>query len=225
MSCIHRLLASLLRPLRAPGLAIAAAAAAFAQPPASVVIVAPASPEWACSASVRITAQLEAALPARYEMRVLLFDAAPEAPCPVRSAASASPASLRDTIASGLAALREVPARRAMIVIARDEFAPTTLSPKRLLAAAVESEAAVHSIHLAPPAVQRNVWSRFGRTVARGVVRLSESLVYNEAPSLDAAATRRLQRQLAHETGGQVCVADERTAESACVQTMLDALR
>jgi hypothetical protein len=132
------------------------------RPPPPVFVVADGTPGWQRQQADRILDELNARLSSPHLLLVARFDAepVPRNGFAVRKAdrdlAMVSPRTpMRDTMEVGFALLRETPSPRTMIVIAQQQFYPTSVPTSFLLESARNSASRIYSIHLASEPIRR----------------------------------------------------------------------
>jgi hypothetical protein len=189
------------------------------EPLASVILVADGGAEWPGQAASRIVGRLRALLGSCHALQIARFDAEPvlqhgfSMSGDSRDLVVVKPRTpMRGAMEWGFVRLLAAPGARTMVVIAHEQFYPTTVSVDRLIELARRSETKVHSIHLASVQCRGGVFRRLGRSLRSGIARLAETLALEER-GYSARDTERLLNLMAEATGAKACIAaGERTA-------------
>ncbi len=197
------------------------------QPVAAVIIVAEGSSGWQGEAANDIVGELKAVLGSCHALQVARFDAGPALQLGFtvegarRDLVMVRPRTpMREAMETAFALLISAPSPRTMVVIAHEQFYPTTVSTGRLLELSRRSETKVHTIHLVSNRDKGGVFRRLGRSLRNGIVWLVETLGLEER-GYSARDTSRLLKRMADATGGNACVA---AADEASGITCADAI-
>jgi hypothetical protein len=200
------------------------------RPPPPVFVVADGTPGWQRQQADRILGELNARLSSPHLLLVARFDAepVPRNGFAVRKAdrdlAMVSPRTpMRDTMEVGFALLRETPSPRTMIVIAQQQFYPTSVPTSFLLESARNSASRIYSIHLASEPDQANGAGRFTRSVRNGFCSVFERVLLRQR-AYSAGDTSRLLKLISDSTGGLACVAHDEQSGVACAAAIAGAI-
>lgn len=194
------------------------------EPLAPVILVADGGSGWPGQAANEIVAELRAVVGSCHGLQLARFDAEPV----LQHGFSVSGANrdlvvvrprtpMREVMEAGLVRLRAAPPPRTMVVIAHEQFYPTTVSVHRLIELARRSETRVYSIHLASKRSGGGGFRRLGRSLRNGIVYLVEALGLEER-GYSARDTERLFRVMAEATGGKLCIAAGERAAIDCAK-------
>jgi hypothetical protein len=187
-----------------------------------VIVVADGTPGWQHQRANKILDELNALLPASHPLLVAWFDAEP----PVkpgfavrvtnRELVMVRPrTSMKDAMEIGFAVLADAPRPRTMIVIAEQQFYPTSVPTGRLLEAARHSATRIYTIHLASELNQGSGSRHIGRSVGNAFLHIFERLVIRQR-AYSVADTSRQLKLMSDATGGWACVAEDEHAGVAC---------
>jgi len=183
------------------------------EPLTPVILVADGSSEWRGQAADRIVGELKAALGPCHALHVARFDAEPTLQLGFavrgtnRDLVVVRPRTpMREVMEAGFAQLMGVPRPHTMVVVAHEQFYPTTVSTSRLIELARRSQTKVHTIHLAPGRAKGGIFRRLGRSLRDGIVWVIEALALEER-GYSARDTARMLEVIADSTGGTTCVA------------------
>ncbi len=188
------------------------------QPLTPLILVADGSSNWAGEAANRVVGEFKALLGSCHPLQVARFDAEPvlqhgfSVTGANRDLVVVRPRTpMREAMEASLARLIDAPRPHTMVVLAHEQFYPTTVSTGRLLELARRSETQVHTIHLLSSRERVGVFRRLGRSLRNGIIWLVEALGLEER-GYSARDTARLLQVMVDATGGQACVTgDERT--------------
>lgn len=190
--------------------------------PTAVIVVMEGSPGQQGEAASKIVGTLKTVLGCRHALQVVRFDAEPglQSRLTVKGAnrdlmAVEPRTPMREAIEAGLIRLITVSSPRTMVVIAHEQFYPTTVSKDRLLELARRSEAKIHAIYLASSRDKPGALRRFGRSLRNGIVWLVEVIILEER-GYSARDTSRLLKFMADATGGKYCVATDESSGIVC---------
>ncbi len=193
---------------------------------AAVVLVAEGRSGWQGEAANKIVGELKAMLGSWYALQEARFDAEPALQLGFtvkgarRDLVMVGPRTpMREAVETGFGRLITAPSPRTMVIIAREQFYPTTVSTGRLLELARRSETRVHTIHLASSRGEGRVFRRLGRSLRNGIDWLAEALALEER-GYSARDTSRLLKLMADATGGKDCVADDERSGIACADAI-----
>jgi hypothetical protein len=194
------------------------------QPLTPVILVADGSSDWPGQAASRIAGELKVELDSCRRLEMARFDAGPvlETSFAVtgenRDLVMVKPRTpMREAMETGFLWLIDAPSPHTMVVIAHDQFYPTSLSPDRLLDLARRTETKVHTIHLESTPTRREVFRRLGRSLRQRLVWGVEVLGLGER-GYSPADTARLLKVMADATGGKTCVATGERAGIDCAR-------
>lgn len=195
-----------------------------------VILVADGTPGWQTQQVDKILDVLDAALVSSRELLVTRFDAEP---MPQRGFAVrgrhqdlvvAQPrTSMRETMEIGLALLKETPSPHVMVVIAHEQFYPSSVPMSRLLELARRSDTRVHTIHLASNHDQSMEHPRFVQRIRNGAVWAVERLAFRER-AFSSRDTARLMKSISDATGGTACVAEDERTGIACADMIVSVM-
>jgi hypothetical protein len=195
-----------------------------------VILVADGSSEWPGQAVNRIVGELKAALGSCHALQVARFDAEPTLQLGFtvrgtnRDLVVVRPRTpMREVMEAGFAQLIGVPSRHIMVIMAHEQFYPTTVSTSRLIELARRSETKVHTIHLASGRAESGIFRRLGRTLRDGIVRLIKALGMEERGS-SPRDTERLLQVMADATGGKACIAADEHTRIECARSIAAAI-
>ncbi len=118
---------------------------------------------------------------------------------------------------TGFGLLMGSPPPHAMVIIAYEQFYPTSVPTSRLLELARRSETTVHTIHLASNQAQGP--HGFGQQLRTGVAWVVERLMLHER-GYSAGDTARLLKLMSGATGGTACVAEDESTGMACADAI-----
>lgn len=193
---------------------------------APVVLVADGNSEWSGQAASRIVDELKLELGVCLRLEVARFDAAPVLQHRFavkgvnRDVIVVKPRiPMREVMEAGFNWLIDTPGPHTMIVIAHEQFYPTTVSQGRLLELARCTRTIVHTIHLASTSTRSGVFRRLGRSLRNEAVWTSEVLGMGEG-GYSARDTARLLKVIADGTGGKACVANGERAAIDCARSV-----
>ena len=186
---------------------------ACAEKPASVVVVVDGSSAWPGQAANKIIDQLAALLGPGFRLAVARFDAEPA----LQRGFSVRPRNrelvvvrprtpLREAMEEGFLWLMDAHRPHLMIVIAHDQFYPTTLSEGRLLELARSSQTTVHAIQLSSDRSRGGASRRPVSWLKNAAACLVERVALRER-SYSTRDTGRLLNGMASATGGNICIA------------------
>lgn len=187
-----------------------------------MLVVADGTPGWQRQQANRILDELNAQLSSPRSLLVAWFDAEPNprAGFAVKDAnrelvAVRPRTSMCDAIEIGFAVLADIPRPRAMIVIAQQQFYPTSVPTSRLLESARSSATRIYTIHLASVPNQCNGSRAGGHSVRNGFSHLFERLIVRQR-AYSARDTSRLLKLMSEATGGRACEVEDEQAGIAC---------
>lgn len=200
------------------------------QQPAAIILVVDGSSQWPGQAANEIVAEFQAMLGPCHALQVARFDAEPvlqhgiSATGVNRDLVVVRPRTpMREAMEAGFARLIDVPSPHAMVVIAHEQFYPTSVSQGRLVELARRSETTVHAIHLASSRAQGGVFRRLRRWLGNGIVWLIETLALEER-GYSARDTAHLLKIMADATGGRSCTAADEQTRITCAKYIADAI-
>ena len=195
------------------------------QPIGAIFVVADGAPEWPRSQANKILEALAEQLLLSRPLRVAWFDAEPTLPhaFAVRDhhqelVRTIPRTSMRDTMELGFASLLDAPRPCAMIVIAREQFYPTSVPLGRLLELARQSATRIHTIHQASGSDQPHAPRQAMRSVGNGFLHIFERLVIGQWAYSPVETARQL-KLMSDATGGCACVAEDEQAGIRCAVT------
>lgn len=125
---------------------------------------------------------------------------------------------MRDTMEASLVQLLDALSPRTMVVIAHEQFYPSSVSTG-LLELARLSKTRVHTIHLPSRRERVGMLGRIGRSLRNGTVWLIENLAVEER-GYSARDTARLLKIMADSTGGTACVAGGERTFGECARAV-----
>ena len=191
-------------------------------PDPSIAIIASGSPDWEKQRANRIMDRLGALLSPQRPLLVGWFDAEPVLP---RSFATRSAnrqlirmmprTPMRDALETGLAVLTNTPGPRAMVVIARAQFYPTSIPISQILQQARLAAAPIYAIHLASGSDQAHPTKRAAHFAGNLFSQSFERLVIRQRSSSELDTLRQL-NLLSETTGGWACQARDEDTAIAC---------
>ena len=126
---------------------------------------------------------------------------------------------MRDSMEAAFARLLDVPGPRTMVVIAHEQYYPSSLSKDRLLELARRSETTVHTIHLSSMRVTAGVCRKVRRSLGNGIVWLVETLGMQER-GYSARDTARVLKMISDATGGTACEISGEKTWTQCARTV-----
>jgi hypothetical protein len=191
-----------------------------------VILIADGSDGWVGQTANAIIGEITASLGANHVLQVVRFDAEPvlQNEACVRGSDLDSffirpRTPMRDTMEAAFARLLDASGPRTVVVIAHEQFYPSSLSTDRLLDLARRSEATVHTIHLSSMRETAGVSRKVRRSLSNGIVWLVETLGMQERgySSLDTA---RLLKMMAEATGGTACEISGEKTWTQCARTV-----
>lgn len=196
----------------------------------SVAVVVDGAPGWQQLQSDRVLNALTTRLSAVRPVLVTWFDAEPISRRgfairdPNREVIAIEPrTAMRDAMESALAALADAPLPHVMVVIAQEEFYPSSVPTSRLLDLARISTTRIYAIDLPPEPDQANGSHHVGRSVAHGLLSLFERVMVRER-AYAASDTARLLKLMSEATGGCACAAADQDSGTACASAVAHAI-
>jgi hypothetical protein len=192
----------------------------------TAILVADGSPGWESQQADKILGELNALLDSSPALQVASYDAEPmsEPGFAVsganRDLVMVKPRTpMRDAMEMGFALLMEAPRPHTMVVIAHEQFYPTSVSTSRLLELARRSEARVHTIFLTSSPDQARASCRLGRHLRSGVVWVVERIALRQR-AYSVRDTSRFLKAMSDATGGTSCVAEDERTGIACADVI-----
>jgi hypothetical protein len=201
-----------------------------ARPMRSVAVVADGLPGWQRQQSDRILNELTTRLSAAGPLLVTWFGAEPVERQEFairdtnREVLTAKPrTAMRDAMESALAALADAPRPHVMVVIAQEEFYPSSVPASRLLELARISATRIYAIDLPAEPDQANGPHHVSRSVTHGLLSLFERAMVRER-AYTASDTARLLKRMSEATGGCACAAANQDSGTACASAVAHAI-
>gem|GEM_PF-2297748 len=198
---------------------------------ATVAVVAYGGGGWQTQRANKVIDELTVALGPAYALEVARYDAAPavERQFAVRGAnhdtVVVPPRTpLREVLEQSFVSLMKSAPPHDMIVIAYDEFYPSSVTKSQLLAMAQRSGTRVHAIEM----VSNQADGQKSRTIGRGLknaLAWSVERIWLRQQSHSPRDTATLLRLLAAKTGGTTCAAGDVFAALDCADTIALAVR
>jgi hypothetical protein len=192
----------------------------------TAIVLADGAPGWPSQQADKILGELNALLDSSPALQVARYDAEPmsEHCYDVRGASRdlvmVRPRTpMRDAMEMGFALLMESPRPHTMVVIANEQFYPTSVLASRLLKLAQRSEARVHTILLASSPDQARGSVRLGQHVINGAVWVVERIALRQR-AYSVRDTSRFLKAMSDATGGTFCVADDERTGMACADAI-----
>lgn len=192
----------------------------------TAIVIADAAPGRESQESIKILGELNAKLDSSPALQVASYDAEPmsEQGFAVgganRDLVMLRPRTpMRDAMEIGFAALMEAPRPHTMVVIAHEQFYPTSVSTGRLLELAQRSGARVHTILLTSSPDQATEGRGLGRHLRTGVVWVIERIALRQR-AYSVRDTARFLKTMSDTTGGKSCVAEDERTGMACAETI-----
>ena len=192
------------------------------EPDQSIAVVASGAPGRDKQQGDKILDRLGVLVCARHPLLVAWFDAEPT---PQRGFATRNAdrrlikvttrTPMRDTMAIGLAALSDTSCRRAMVVVAREQFYPTDVPMSQILEQARLAATPIYTIHLAS-ANGDSHGSRGAAHIAGNLfTQAFERLVIHQRAYSERETLRQL-NLLSGATGGWACQEEDESSAVAC---------
>jgi hypothetical protein len=191
-----------------------------------VILIADGSDGWVGQTANAIIGEITASLGANHVLQVVRFDAEPvlQNEACMRGSDLDSffirpRTPMRDTMEAAFARRLDAPGPRTVVVIAHEQFYPSSVSTDRLLDLARRSEATVHTIHLSSTRETSGVSRKVRRSLSNGIVWLVETLGMQER-GYSARDTARLLKIMADATGGTSCETNGELTWTHCARTV-----
>jgi hypothetical protein len=187
-----------------------------------VIVVSEGSSGWAGQSAEKIIGDLKSLTGSCHALEVIRFDAEPALQHGFlitgarRDLVVVRPRTpMKDTMEVAFAGLMHSPTPHTMVVIAHEEFYPSSVSKGRLLELAHHSETTVHTIHLSSRRERIGAFRRLVRSLRNGAVWVV-GRVGLEVRGYSARDTARLLESMAGATGGTACAIGEQQTSADC---------
>ena len=192
----------------------------------TAILVADGAPGWASQQADKIIRELNARLDSSPALQVARYDAEPmsEHGYAVSGASGdlvmVRPRTpMRDAMEMGFALLMDAPRPHTMVVIANEQFYPTSVFASRLLELAQRSESRVHTILLASSPDQPRGSVHFGQHLMNGAAWVVERIALRQR-AYSVRDTSRFLKAMSDATGGTFCVANDERTGMACADAI-----
>ena len=192
----------------------------------AVIMIADGSVGWAGQTANDIMGEITASLGASHVLQAVRFDAEPVLQhvfCTRRSEldlVSIRPRTpMRDSMEAAFARLLDVPGPRTMVVIAHEQYYPSSLSTDRLLELARRSKTTVHTIHLSSMGETAGFSRKVRRWLSNGIAWVAATLGMQER-GYSARDTARVLKMMSDATGGTACEISREKTWTQCARTV-----
>ncbi len=192
----------------------------------AIIMIADGSVGWAGKTANGIIGEIAASLDSSHVLQTVRFDAEPvlqhafytrRSELDLVSIRPRTP--MRDSMEAAFARLLDVPGPRTMVVMAHEQYYPSSVSIDRLLELARRSETTVHTIHLSSMRETAGVCRNVRRPLSNGIAWVVATLGMQER-GYSARDTARVLKMMSDATGGTACEISREKTWTQCARTV-----